>query len=221
MTHPPESLPTQEKINLEIMQKDFCGMFDESKKEESKELFKKIVGQYQEGGRKYHNLTHVEKVLAFLRLHEQEINDINGVKLAAYFHDVVYDTKASDNEERSAQYAQDCLVGLDISDYVASHVVGLIRATTKHQIIENDTDSAIFLDADLVILGSNEEEYDRYAAKIREEYAWVPDDQYRVGRKKVLQNFLSRSRIYFTELAGKELEQKARKNIERELETLF
>ncbi len=95
--------------------------------------------------------------------------------------------------------------------------MGLIRATAKHEVIEDDTDSAIFLDADLAILGSSEEDYDKYAAKIRQEYAWVPDDQYRAGRKTVLTNFLSRPKIYFTERAGKDLEEQSRKNIEREL----
>ena len=66
----------------------------------------------------------------------------------------------------------------------------------------------------------DEEDYDKYAAKIRKEYSWVPDDQYRIGRKKVLQDFLNRPRIYFTERAGKELEQQARVNIEREIARL-
>lgn len=156
-------------------------------------------------------------MLSFLQAYEQEIKDATGVKLAVYFHDIVYDTKAKDNEEQSAQHTQNYLTRLGIPEDAASYVLTLIRATAKHEVIENDTDSAIFLDADLAILGSSEEDYDKYAAKIRKEYSWVPEDQYRIGRKKVLQDFLKRPRIYFTELAGKELEQQARINIEREI----
>ncbi|MBM3256071.1 MAG: HD domain-containing protein [Candidatus Moranbacteria bacterium] len=220
MTHSPESLPAQENTKLEVSRESFCNIFDESKRTEAKELFKKIAEEYQAETREYHNFEHIEKMLAFLQAYGQKIKDRIGVKLATYFHDIVYDTKAKDNEEQSAQYAQNYLTRLGISEDVVSHVLVLIRATVKHEVIENDTDSAIFLDADLAILGSSEEIYDKYAARIRKEYSWVPDDQYRIGRKKVLQDFLNRPRIYFTEQAGKELEQQARANIEREIARL-
>jgi len=217
MTHSPESLPTSENPRIEVLRENFCGIFDESKRTEAKELFKKIAEEYQAETREYHNFEHIEKMLAFLQAYEQEIKDGVGIKLAAYFHDIVYDTKAKDNEEQSAQYAQNYLTQLGIPEDVVSHVLALIRATVKHEIIENDTDSAIFLDADLAILGSGEENYDEYAAKIRQEYSWVPDEQYHAGRKMVLESFLKKPRIFFTERAGKDLEEQARKNIEREL----
>ena len=220
MTHSPESLPAPENTKLEVLRENFCGIFGENKRTEAEELFKKIAEEYQTETREYHNFEHIEKMLAFLQAYEQEIKDGIGVKLATYFHDIVYDTKAKNNEEQSAQYAQNYLTRLGIPEDVVSHVLVLIRATVKHEAIKNDTDSAIFLDTDLVILGSSEEEYDKYATKIRKEYSWVPDDQYRIGRKKVLQGFLNRPRIYFTERAGKELEQQARTNIEREIARL-
>ncbi len=220
MTHSPESLPVQENARLEMLRKDFCGIFDENKKVEAKELFKKIAEEYQAENRKYHNFEHIEKMITFLQAYEQEIQDGTGMKLAAYFHDIVYDTKVKDNEEQSAQYAQNYLTRLGIPDDTVNHVLALIRATTKHEIIESDTDSAFFLDADLAILGSNEEKYDKYATKIREEYAWVSDKEYKAGRIKVLEGFLNRPTIYFTEEAGKELEQRARRNIEREITRL-
>ena len=222
MTHSLESLPApeQEKIKLEILQEDFCGIFDESKRAEAEELFKKIAEEYQAENRKYHNFEHIEKMIAFLQTYEQEIKDGVGVKFAAYLHDVVYDTKTKDNEEKSAQYAQNNLEQLGIPAEIIAHVVALIKTTVKHEAIENDSDSAIFLDADLAVLGSSEENYDKYAAKIRKEYAWVSNEQYRAGRIKVLESFLQRPRIYFTEEAGKELEQQARRNIEREITRL-
>ena len=216
MTHLSESLPAQENPRLEVLREDFCDIFDESKKAEAAELFKKIAKEYQTENRKYHKFEHIEKMLAFLQTYEQEIKDNVGVKLATYFHDIIYDTKAKDNEEQSAQYAQNFLAPFGIPDDTTKHILSLIHATIRHEAIAGDTDSAIFLDGDLAILGSSEEEYDKYAAKIRQEYAWVPEDQYRLGRKKVLEDFLNRPKIYFTEWAGKELEVRARKNIKRE-----
>lgn len=210
-----------ENPQFEVLSKDFCGIFDEKQVTKAKELFKKVAEEYQVENRKYHNLEHIEKMLAFLQEYEQEIEDSVGIKLATYFHDIVYDTKSKDNEKQSAQYAKNYLTQLSIPENITSHVLALIRATEKHEVIEGDTDSAIFLDADLAILGSSEKEYDKYAAKIRQEYAWGPDDQYRKGRKMVLENFLNRPKIYFTEKVSIYLEEQARANIKREIESLL
>jgi len=220
MTHSSEGLPAREKTKGEVLQEDFCDIFGEDRKSEALKLSKKIAEEYQTENRSYHNFEHIENLLSFLKERESEIRDLNGVKLAAWLHDVVYDTMANDNEEKSAQYAQNYLEQLGIPEETIAHVVALIRATVKHEAIENDSDSAIFLDADLAILGSSEENYDKYAAKIRKEYEWVSDEPYRAGRIKVLKKILQRPQIYFTERAGKELEQQAKVNIEREISRL-
>ena len=217
MTHSPEFPPTQEQIRLGILQEKFCGIFGEDKKTQAVEVFKKIAEHYQSKDRAYHNFEHIEKLLSFLERHSGKITDRMDVKLVAYFHDVIYDTTKKDNEEQSAEYAQNYLRQLGISAGVINHVVALIRATAKHKAIEDDADSAIFLDGDLAILGSSEEEYDKYSAKIRKEYAWVPDEQYKLGRRQILESFLKRPKIYFTKSAGEELEDQARKNITREI----
>ena len=69
--------------------------------------------------------------MSFLKENELEIKDINGVKLAAWFHDVVYDTAAKDNEDQSAQYAQNYLDQLGIPKEIIEHVVALILATKR------------------------------------------------------------------------------------------
>lgn len=220
MTNFSEGLPALEKKKIEILQEDFCDIFGEDKRSDALKLSKKITEEYDAENRSYHNFEHIENFLSFLNERKQEIRDLNRVKLAAWFHDVVYDTNAKDNEEKSAQYAQNYLEQLGIPAEIIARVVALIGATVKHEAIENDSDSAIFLDADLAILGSSEENYDKYAAKIRKEYAWVSDEQYKAGRIKVLESFLQRPRIYFTERAVNELEQQARINIEREIASL-
>jgi len=220
MTHSSEGLPAQEKTKMDALQEDFCGIFGENRKSDALKLSKKIAEEYQAENRSYHNFEHIENLLSFLKERESEIKDLNSVKLVAWLHDVVYDIKANDNEEQSSQYAQNYLEQLGIPEEIIAHVVALIMATVKHEVIENDSDSAIFLDADLAVLGSSEENYDKYAAKIRKEYAWVSDEQYKAGRLKVLKSFLERPQIYLTERAGKELEQQARANIEREITRL-
>ena len=65
--------------------------------------------RYAEPHRSYHNLAHVEAVLAAvdqLAAAEQlDDDDWSVVRLGAWFHDAVYDPRATDNEELSAQLA--------------------------------------------------------------------------------------------------------------------
>ncbi|MFA6436611.1 MAG: hypothetical protein WC242_00635 [Candidatus Paceibacterota bacterium] len=220
MNRSPETLTDQERTKLEIMQEDFCNIFDGLKRPEAIKLFEKIVGEYQAEDRAYHNLEHIENLLAFLKEREADIKELNGIKLAAWFHDVVHDTSMRDNDDKSALFAKNYLEQIGVPDEVVEYVVALIQATAGHRVIEDNPDSAIFMDGDLAILGSSEEIYDQYAAKIRKEYEWVSEDQYRAERIKVLKGFLERPRIYITERANKELEQQARKNIEREIAML-
>src|SRR5690242_20725665 len=97
--------------------------------------------------------------------------DRGAVRLAAWYHDAVYDSHATDNEERSADMARSALSRLRVPGDRVESVARLILATKTHQ-TDGDPDAAVLLDADLAILGSEPEQYDRYAKAIRREYAW-------------------------------------------------
>lgn len=184
------------------------------------DLFKEVSSRYEAEGRHYHTLGHIVAVLDFLQKYKPEIKDWQAVKLAILFHDIIYDTKSNSNEEDSAEYARQKLEELNIDNKTIDEVRSLILATKTHEVVRGQDDSEIFLDADLSVLGSAERDYNDYAEKIRKEYAWVSEDKFRVGRRKVLEGFLSRPYIYFSESVRAELEEKARKNLQRELEKL-
>ena len=140
--------------------------------------------------------------------------ELNAVKLAAWLHDVIYDSKASDNEERSADFAERLCEGLAIPE--GNLVAALIRTTKTHDAGEN-ADAQVLLDADLAILGASDADYRGYAEKIRQEYAWVPEPEYRKGRGQILERFLTRPRIYHF---LSQLEQPARRKIAHEISRL-
>jgi predicted metal-dependent HD superfamily phosphohydrolase len=183
-------------------------------------IFVDLAQAYLAEGRFYHNLRHVRQVLDTLRSLRDQANNFAALELAAWFHDVVYDTRASDNEERSAAFAQETLQGLRLPQNLIDQVSRHILDTWMHTPLVPDADSHIFLDADLAILGSSEAEYRRYADAIRREHAWVPDEQYRLGREQVLRRFLQRPRIYLTERMFAALEAQARRNLAQEIASL-
>jgi predicted metal-dependent HD superfamily phosphohydrolase len=95
-----------------------------------------------------------------------------------------------------------------------------ILATKEHKGEGLTKDGKLFLDADLFILGTPEDIYKEYSKAIRKEYGWVPSFLYKRGRKKLLENFIKRDRIYFTDEMFEMFEIKARQNIVEELVSL-
>jgi predicted metal-dependent HD superfamily phosphohydrolase len=140
-----------------------------------------LVARYAEPHRRYHTLEHIEDVVA--RVHGTE------VELAAWYHDVIYDTRATDSEARSAAYARASLSKLGAPDDVITEVERLIMLTAGHH--ADDTRGQELIAADLAILTSDRARYARYARDVRAEYAHVDDDTWRVGRATVLRNLMS------------------------------
>ena len=60
-----------------------------------------IISRYSEPQRHYHTTTHVASMLDSLSKYESCIQDQFAVKLAIYFHDIVYDPTRTDNEIQS------------------------------------------------------------------------------------------------------------------------
>ena len=186
----------------------------------SHKLYEELTGAYSEDGRFYHTLAHVGSVLDVLAALGPWVTRPASVRLAAWFHDAVYDPRADDNEARSAALAAERLEALGLPAGVWSEVGRLIRLTQGHDPGPDDPDGEALVDADLAILGAAPAVYARYADDIRREYAWVPDERYRAGRAQVLARFLAREHIFHTADMRAWFEARARSNLEREIREL-
>jgi predicted metal-dependent HD superfamily phosphohydrolase len=149
------------------------------------------------------------------------LRDPDAVALAIWFHDAIYDPTRTDNESESAALARTSLSNLREPEAMIAAVEQMILATIKHQLPENASDDLkLFLDFDLSILGSAPEIYASYAQAIRTEYAFVPEENYRIARRAVLENFLNRERLYFSEYGAQKWESQARENLQNEIAQL-
>lgn len=182
------------------------------------EIFQILLEKYSEKHRAYHNLSHINYLLEAAK--DYEFSDVDSVYLATWFHDMIYEPKRSDNEIQSANLALKLLSELGLSDNKATKIEQIILATQKHDGENLDHDGKIFLDLDLSILGANEEIYKNYSQAIRQEYSHVPDVLYRHGRRNILENFLRREEIYFTENLRERFENQARLNLANEIKEL-
>lgn len=181
------------------------------------EVFKQIVKAHCDSTRKYHNLNHVQHLLALIEEAKTIADNLTVVQFAAWFHDYIYDPQANDNEFKSAEYAEKILNTLGVASDLIQSVKQIILSTQKHVPLINTVDNLIFLDVDLAILGTSPNKYQEYARAIRQEYSWLSDRQYQQGRKQVLTNFLTRKRIYYTDYFYQKFELKARFNIVSEI----
>jgi predicted metal-dependent HD superfamily phosphohydrolase len=180
----------------------------------------KILGAYSAPDRHYHNMEHLDEVLLlWKRLAPPD--PILG--LALLYHDVVYKSRANDNESQSADWA--CR---DLSPVCSEvELVEQLILDTRHQAPDHlsglDRRSLLgrwIVDIDLAVLGASQARFDRYCLDVRKEYWWVPGIFYRQKRREVLGQFLNRHCIYLNPAMRDLFEVPARENLLRALDEL-
>ncbi|MFF9779775.1 hypothetical protein ACF1HJ_39790 [Streptomyces sp. NPDC013978] len=179
-----------------------------------------LIARWAEPQRKYHTLDHLTAVLDRIEVLEDHATDPDLVRLAAWFHDAVYLPERSENEERSARLAERALREAGVSAERTAEVARLVRLTVTHDPADDDPNGQVLCDADLAILASPPETYAAYAAAVREEYGFVPDDTFRTGRAAVLRQLLDLPRLFRTPYGQREWESRARENLRTELAAL-
>jgi predicted metal-dependent HD superfamily phosphohydrolase len=180
-------------------------------------VFEEIIVRYQEPARHYHTLAHIINVLSITAELKHLAEDYPAVQLAAWFHDIIYNPKRSDNEVQSAAFTEQLLANLDVPGETIEKICRMILATAEHLNLDQSLDTAMFLDADLAVLGSDEQTFSNYCQAIRKEYGWVDETLYRTTRLEILKRFLERPRLYYTPILFERLETRARKNLKNEI----
>jgi predicted metal-dependent HD superfamily phosphohydrolase len=179
-----------------------------------------LLGRWSEPHRAYHDLAHLDEVLRRIDLLAGEADRPDLVRLAAWFHDVVYDPPATDNEERSAEVATVALAELGLAPDVVDEVARLVGLTATHGTVPGDRDGAVLCDADLAVLASDTLRYQSYVEGVRREYAHLDDATFGGGRGAILRRLLDRPQLFTTTYGRREWEQQARANVAAELRSL-
>jgi predicted metal-dependent HD superfamily phosphohydrolase len=159
-----------------------------------------VVAAWSEPHRRYHDLAHLAAVLGLVGELGGAADDLDAVRLAAWYHDVVYAPERSDNEQVSAQRARAGLRGL-VTDERLDEVERLVLLTAGHDPAPGDTNGAVLCDADLAVLAAPPESYAAYASAVRLEYGHLSDQEFTNGRIAVLEHLLALPTLYRTEAA--------------------
>lgn len=180
-------------------------------------LFLDLLDRWSEPHRHYHGCTHLLSVLEALDLLTEPAGPPRTVLLAAWFHDAVYRGAAGQDEEESARLAEDRLTHAGLPEQEVDEVARLVRLTSDHRPDPGDTDGTLLCDADLSILGGGPEEYARYVAAVRKDYAHIGDADFAAGRAAVVRHLLDLDPLFHHPRARDLWQDAAHRNLEGEL----
>lgn len=151
----------------------FCDLWKRIRAEgEPLSVFEDILVAYFQPHRHYHGFGHLIQGLEELEWSRVLCHNPNAVEFAIHYHDFIFDPKAKDNKEKSAEAARKVCSAAGLSDDFTSNVCNLILAT-KHDRKPETLNERVINDINFKILGSNPEEYRKYRDGIRKEYASI------------------------------------------------
>lgn len=182
-------------------------------------LWRTLLGRYAEPHRQYHTQAHLKACLKHFDAVRHIATHPAEIELALWFHDAVYEIPGAGNEARSADWARDVLQAAGASTEVAARVHALVMASC-HKTQPQTPDQELLLDVDLAILGAPAALFDAYETQIRAEYASVPEQAFRKGRRQILETFLARQPIFRTDYFSARYEAQARANLLRSVDRL-
>lgn len=183
------------------------------------QVFWGLCDCYTETQRTYHTLHHLSECLDWFDQAFDLAENPAAVELALWFHDVVYDTRRADNEQRSADCAVQVINSVGGGSWLQQSVYDMILAT-KHDATPSAVDMRLVVDIDLAILGADIDRFAQYDEQIRQEYAWVPEPLFCQKRAEILQSLLNRPSIFTTDFLRDRLEHQAQRNLHRSLTVL-
>ena len=171
--------------------------------------FNEIKIHYNSKERAYHNLTHIAQSM-------KEYDNFNiyspKIELAIWYHDVIYNPKRNDNEEKSSEFAKNQLTNMNVNHSLINDSIRIINST-KHTYLLSNLDEMIMSDIDLSIFGKDKQRLIQYEEGIRFEYSFVPENVYRIERSKILKRFFEKDRIYYIDFFHNRYEEKAKRNL--------
>ncbi|MBP7273624.1 MAG: hypothetical protein KA974_07270 [Saprospiraceae bacterium] len=187
--------------------------------EQAKQIYTIFDKNFTERNRAYHNFSHIYTLLKICDTYEPHLKEAAIVKLAIWFHDAKYHPNFRDNEEKSSKLAIGQLRAY-LDEEKLQKLSNFILSTTEQIPLIDNKDLLYFLDFDSLILAADPKKYQLYCDAIRNEYKNFPLFLYRLGRKRVINYYLEKENIYFVPMIQDEFEQRARTNLQWELEYL-
>ena len=191
-----------------------------------------ILERWSTPDRVYHGVQHLIDTAAMLETLIPETHEPGLVRLAAWYHGIVFSTdttmayngNAGEDEASSAEFARADLLRLGVCEKKAKRVADLVkglrstpetRPDESAQLDAIDIDLLALRDAHMGTLSVDPQRYKKYTACIRKEYLHIPLVDFLQARRKIVERLLGRSKLFITPLA-QQWEEPTRENLNAE-----
>ena len=124
-----------------------------------------LVAAWSQPHRHYHSVAHLMDILVRVEQLADHADDPDAVRLAAWYHDCVYEG-LPDDEERRARRAEEDLPRLGVAPAMVDEVARLVRMTVTHDPAPGDHNGEVLSDADLAALALPRDLYRMNSAAI-------------------------------------------------------
>lgn len=181
-------------------------------------VFEKLQAHYREPQRHYHTPEHIRHCLVQFDLACTHMCEPDAVELALWFHDVIYDTRGTDNEIRSATWFASVTDNV-LPDKVRRRVHELIMVTV-HPSQPAELDQQFVVDIDLSSFALPWNRFKRDSQAVRREMGHLSDRDFFSGQIRFLRTLLSRPAFFITPFFHQRSEAAARENVTRYLREL-
>ncbi len=181
-------------------------------------LFEQLAGHYGEPQRHYHTLEHIAHCLAQLDKIPQEVECAEALELSIWYHDVIYQIGAKDNEQCSADRFMEHSTGV-IDEDLRQQVQALIMVTV-HPSVPTTPDQCLMVDIDLSSFCLPWPEFLRDSTNVRNEFPHLSDAEFSTGQIRFLRSLMARPWFYNSDYYRQHHEQAAHDNIHRLLLSL-
>jgi predicted metal-dependent HD superfamily phosphohydrolase len=191
--------------------------FADSEGERPTTIYADLVRRYSEPHRCYHTCDHITHCLKQFDLAADLMDNSDAVEMGLWFHDVICEPGAADNELKSAQLFEK--ITDDQPSSLKQSVYDLIMVT-KHPEKPKCLDEKFMVDIDLSSFGLPWGAFMRDSQAVREEFAHAPDESFFAGHLKFLNSLIGRPTFFFTDFFQTRYEAIARDNIARYMKDL-
>ena len=181
-------------------------------------VYRELKKRYSEPHRFYHTPNHISHCLREFDLAAELMDNADAVEMGLWFHDVIYDPRASNNELKSAELFQ-----LRADDHMdprfRQRVYDLILITI-HPEQPRNRDQEFMVDIDLSSFGLPWSAFRHDSNAVRNEYVHMSDKQFYPAQIRFLRSLLARPSFFFTEFFRDRYEETAKSNITRHIDEL-
>jgi predicted metal-dependent HD superfamily phosphohydrolase len=172
-----------------------------------------LIESYNEPWRQYHTAEHLCHCLQQLDLASSLMEHPEAVELALWFHDIIIQPDAPNNEEQSAKMFERTAEKHFARDLVKK--VAVLIHTTVHRDPPQEQNARYLCDIDLSSLALPWEQFLTDSAALRAEHSETADAPFYRAKIRFLSSLLDRPAIFLTEFFRSRHEHAARENIRR------